>query len=319
MTVEFNQMAWSPELVDDCRHIIRLAVREDLDRGYDWTTVSLVPREALAGAHVVARQDGVVCGIAVAKLVLDEMDIQAEFSARVVDGTSVKKGDILATLRGHARDLLTAERPILNFMGRLSGIASLTARYVAEIKGTKARLYDTRKTIPGWRRLEKFAVHCGGGTNHRTGLFDAILIKDNHLALGRQHFAKHGAGEGGFTPAEAVRHARGFVADQKLQRDMANADSPPMIVEIEVDSLDQLRQVLPETPDIVLLDNMPPPQLAEAVEIRNQMEPSVELEASGNVRLETIRAIAESGVDRISCGALTHSAIAMDVALDWVE
>lgn len=329
MTVEFNQMAWSPELVDDCRHIIRLAVREDLDRGYDWTTVSLVPREAMAGAHIVARQEGVVCGIEVAKLVLDEMDIHAEFTARVVDGTSVKKGDILATLRGHARDLLTVERPILNFLGRLSGIASLTARYVAEIKGTKARLYDTRKTTPGWRRLEKFAVHCGGGTNHRTGLFDAILIKDNHLALGRQHFAKRdiaqrdiaqqGAGEGGFTPAEAVRHAKGFVADQKLRRDMTSADSLPMIVEVEVDSLDQLRQVLPETPDIVLLDNMRPPQLTEAVAIRDQIDPSVELEASGNVRLETIKAIAESGVDRISCGALTHSAIAMDVALDWIE
>lgn len=319
MTVEFNQMAWSPELVDDCRHIIRLAVREDLDRGYDWTTVSLVPREAMAAAQVVAREDGVVCGLAVAELVLDEMDIQAEFASHVVDGTAVKKGDILATLRGHARDLLTAERPILNFMGRLSGIASLTARFVAEIKGTKARLYDTRKTIPGWRRLEKYAVRCGGGTNHRTGLFDAILIKDNHLALGRQHFAKHGAGEGGFTPGEAVRHAKAFIADQKLRRDPADTHSPSMIVEIEVDSLEQLRQVLPESPDIVLLDNMRPPQLAEAVAIRNQLAPLVELEASGGVRLETIKAIAESGVDRISCGALTHSAIAMDVALDWIE
>lgn len=319
MTVEFNQMAWSPELVDDCRHIIRLAVREDLDRGYDWTTVSLVPREAMAAAQVVARENGVVCGLAVAELVLDEMDIEAEFAAHVADGTAVKKGDVLATLRGHARDLLTAERPILNFMGRLSGIASLTARFVAEIKGTKARLYDTRKTIPGWRRLEKYAVRCGGGTNHRTGLFDAILIKDNHLALGRQHFAAHGAGEGAFTPAEAVRHAKSFVADQKLRRDAADNDSPPMIVEVEVDSLEQLRQVLPEGPDIVLLDNMRPPQLAEAVAIRNQMAPSVELEASGGVRFETIKAIAESGVDRISCGALTHSAIAMDVALDWIE
>src|SRR5262249_25063400 len=148
----FNQMVWSPELVDDCRHIIRLAVREDLDRGYDWTTVSLVPREATAVANIVARQDGVVCGIAVAKLVLDEMDIKADFTPRVADGAGVKKGDILATLRGPARDLLTAERPILNFMGRLSGIASITARYVAEIKGTTARLYDLRKTIPGWRR-----------------------------------------------------------------------------------------------------------------------------------------------------------------------
>jgi nicotinate-nucleotide pyrophosphorylase (carboxylating) len=319
MTVEFNQMVWSPELIDDCRHIIRLAVREDLDRGYDWTTVSLVPREATAAAQVVAREDGVVCGVSVAKLVLDEMDIQAEFTARVADGAAVKKGDVLATLRGHARDLLTAERPILNFMGRLSGIASLTAQFVAEIKGTKARLYDTRKTIPGWRRLEKYAVHCGGGTNHRTGLFDAILIKDNHLALGRQHFAKQGAGEGGFTPAEAVRHAKAFIADQKLRRDIAQSDSPPMIVEVEVDSLEQLRQVLPETPDIVLLDNMGPPQLADAVAIRNQLAPTVELEASGGVRLKTVRGIAESGVDRISCGALTHSAIAMDVALDWVE
>lgn len=324
MSVEFNQMSWTPELVDDCRHLIRLAVREDLDSGYDWTTVSLVPREALAAANVVARQDGVVCGLAVAELVLDEMDIEAEFAARVADGTVVKKGEILATLRGHARDLLTAERPILNFLGRLSGIASLTAQFVAAIdvdeqRGTKARLYDTRKTAPGWRRLEKYAVRCGGGTNHRTGLFDAILIKDNHLALGRQHFARNPAGESGFTPAEAVRHARAFVADQKLRRISRDSHSPPMIVEIEVDSLEQLRQVLPEKPDIVLLDNMKPPQLAEAVRIRDQLAPEVELEASGGVRLETVRGIAETGVDRISCGALTHSAIAMDVALDWVE
>jgi nicotinate-nucleotide pyrophosphorylase (carboxylating) len=187
----------------------------------------------------------------------------------------------------------------------LSGIAALTKRYVDAIRGTKSGIYDTRKTTPGWRRLEKYAVSCGGGTNHRTGLYDAILIKDNHLALGRQEGTP-------FSPAESVLRAKEF-----LQRRFAEQSMNLPIVEIEVDTLDQLREVLPTEPDIVLLDNMTPSQLAEAVGIRNSIKPNVQLEASGGITLETVRRVAETGVERISVGALTHSAVSLDFGLDW--
>ena len=312
---DFHQLSWSPQLEEDCRRIVRLAVHEDLDRGYDWTTVCLVPEAARAAAQIVARQPGAIAGLAAVALILDEMDIAAEFEQHVQDGDSVAAGAVLATLRGSARDLLTSERTLLNLLGRLSGIATLTRQYVEAVAGTRARIYDTRKTTPGWRRLEKYAVHCGGGRNHRTGLYDAILIKDNHLAFGRD---EHGAAA--FSPAEAVRRAQSFLAEQTTG-DGAKPGivEAKMLIEIEVDSLDQLREVLPEQPDIVLLDNMPPAMLRQAVQIRDAGNYSSELEASGGVNLQTVRAIAETGVERISSGALTHSAIGLDVALDWVE
>ena len=160
---DFQQQAWNSQLEDDCRQLVRLAVREDLDRQADWTTLSTVPEAAEGAATMVARQTGVIAGLVTAPIVLDEMDIDAEWTAAVQDGASVNAGDPLAYLRGHARDLLTAERLLLNFIGHLSGIASLTATYVNAVQGTTARIYDTRKTTPGWRRLEKYAVHCGGG------------------------------------------------------------------------------------------------------------------------------------------------------------
>ncbi|HTN74228.1 MAG TPA: nicotinate-nucleotide diphosphorylase (carboxylating), partial [Pirellulaceae bacterium] len=193
--------------------------------------------------------------------------------------------------------------------GQLSGIASLTRAYVEAIAGTKARIYDTRKTTPGWRRLEKYAVRCGGGTNHRTGLFDAVLIKDNHLAL-----ASACPDAPARTPAEAVAVARKFLDTMVDDREQRVA----MLVEIEVDSLEQFAQVLPEQPDIILLDNMTPALLRSAVEQRDASGLAVQLEASGGVNLGTVRAIAESGVDRISVGALTHSAACLDIGLDWM-
>src|SRR6476661_7753593 len=186
MDRDFTQMAWSPQIEEDLRRIVRLAVFEELDRGQDWTTISLVPEEVPAGANIVARNEGVIAGVPAVRVVLDEMDIEADYHPLVQDGDAVAAGAIVATIAGAARDLLTSERLVLNLLGRLSGIATLTRQYVEAIAGTKARIYDTRKTTPGWRRLEKYAVHCGGGHNHRTGLFDAILIKDNHLALGRE-------------------------------------------------------------------------------------------------------------------------------------
>ncbi len=303
MVRDFNQVRWDEYLIDDCRQIVRLAVREDLDRHYDWTTVSMVPPGREGQTAVVGRQDGVVAGLAAAELALDEMDVQVRWHATVEDGDAVTAGQCLAELDGDVRDLLTSERLLLNFIGRLSGIASLTRKYVDAVQGTTARIYDTRKTTPGWRRLEKYAVRCGGGQNHRTGLFDAVLIKDNHLALA------------GVLPGDAVRRSREFLKDTFP----TDPDAEPMIIEIEVDTLEQLDNALPASPDIVLLDNMSLDQLREAVTKRNTASPSVQLEASGGVTLQTVRGIAETGVDRISVGALTHSAISLDVGLDWLR
>lgn len=308
MAKDFTQLDWNATLAEDCRRLVRLAVAEDLDRTYDWTTVSLASEDARGSADLAVRKTGVICGLPAAALVLEETNADVKWQALAGDGDAVAAGTIVAKLSGSARDLLTCERTLLNFLGHMSGIASLTRQFVVAVAGTKARIYDTRKTTPGWRRLEKYAVRCGGGHNHRTGLFDAVLIKDNHLALGRQ------SGSGAhYTPAQAVEKARQFV------RNVLAADprAESMIIEVEVDSLDLLRQVLPARPDIVLLDNLTPDLLGQAVAIRNELAPAVELEASGGVNLQTIRAIAESGVERISIGALTHSAPALDVGLDW--
>jgi nicotinate-nucleotide pyrophosphorylase (carboxylating) len=312
MKRDFSQLTWSHQIEEDLRRIVRLAVFEELDRGQDWTTISLVPEEASAAANIVARKAGVIAGLPAVGVVLDEMDIEAQYHPLVENGDAVVAGTVIATLAGAARDLLTSERTILNVLGRLSGIATLTRQYVDAITGTRARIYDTRKTTPGWRRLEKYAVRCGGGHNHRTGLYDAILIKDNHLACGQE--ASSGAA---FAPGEAVRKAKAFLAQQVDGEVPRGAPDPSMIVEIEVDSLAQLRAVLPEQPDIVLLDNMTVEMLREAVAIRDASGCPAELEASGGVNLQTVRAIAETGIERISVGALTHSAASLDVALDW--
>ena len=303
---EFRQIEWDEDVEDDCRQLIRLAVREDLGRLYDWTTVALVGESATGKAQVVARKPGVIAGLPAARVTLDEYDPQIEFKLLAADGDRVEAGQAVAELSGPARSLLTAERPLLNLLGHLSGIATLTAEYVRAAAGTKARILDTRKTTPGWRRLEKYAVRAGGGWNHRLGLFDAILIKDNHLALGAT------AERGRYTPAGAVTKVREFLRD-------LGADDPrrEMIVEVEVDTLDQLAEVLPAKPDIVLLDNLPPAKLRQAVAIRDAADPEILLEASGGIELATVADVAASGVDRISVGALTHSARWFDVGLDW--
>ncbi|MEX2172235.1 MAG: carboxylating nicotinate-nucleotide diphosphorylase [Pirellulales bacterium] len=309
MPTEFNQLNWDEMLADDCRQLVRLAVREDLERGHDVTTVAIVAAGRRGRAAIVAREAGVVCGLRAAETVIDEMDADIELSPQLADGDAVAPEQVVAELAGSARDLLTCERTILNFMGRLSGIATLTREYVqraAQISASETqplvRIYDTRKTTPGWRRLEKFAVHCGGGWNHRTGLFDAVLIKDNHLAL---------ASEAKLSPAAAVELVR------ENLRKMLPDTAAEMVIEVEVDSLAQLHVVLSVAPDVVLLDNMPPATLREAVALRAAIAPSVVLEASGGVNLQTIAAIAATGVDRISVGALTHSARTLDLGIDW--
>lgn len=311
---------WDAALEDDLRQLVRLAVREDLDRHHDWTTAVLVDERAMSTAQVVARKPGTVAGMLGAALTLAEYDKRIEWQPLVEDGTQVDAGTVLADLSGPARSLLTAERPMLNLLGRLSGIATLTRRYVDAVAGTKARVYDTRKTMLGWRRIEKYAVRMGGGANHRIGLYDGILIKDNHLAQGAEQEFDPATGQGSkgrFTPAEAVARSKRFIAERVAELPNERAYWEAMLVEVEVDSLAQLDLVLPERPDVVLLDNMPPAMLTEAVKRRDLAAPGVELEASGGINLTTIRAAAESGVERISVGGLTHSADWWDVGLDW--
>ena len=285
---------------------MKIALFEDTDVAGDLTCLALVPDTAQGSAVVVARTEGVLAGVPLIPLILSAVDHTLVWKSVLKDSEKLTCGTIVGTIRGSARGLLIAERPVLNFLGRLSGIATLTRRYVDTVQSTGVHIYDTRKTTPGWRRLEKYAVACGGGKNHRTGLYDAVLIKDNHLALGQQ-------GSEPFSPAEAVVRAKEFLR-QRLTV-LPVADCP--IVEIEVDTLEQLREVLPVEPDIVLLDNMSPTQIMEAIHIRNAVKPNVQLEASGGINLETVRAVSETGVERISVGALTHSAMSLDFGLDW--
>ncbi|THD50802.1 carboxylating nicotinate-nucleotide diphosphorylase [Phenylobacterium sp.] len=267
--------------------VVQAALAEDLGRAGDVTSQACVPAGARLRAVFASRQSGVVAGLACARLALAALDPSADFKAVVEDGARVGPGDKLAWVEANARALLGAERVGLNLLGRLSGVASLTRAYVDAIKGTGAIIVDTRKTTPGLRALEKYAVRCGGGVNHRFGLDDAILIKDNHIAA---------CGSVG----EAVRRAKA-------------AAGHLMKVEVEVDGLGQLEEALKYGPDVVMLDNFALHELAEAV--RRTAGRAV-LEASGGVTLETVREIAETGVDVISVGALTHSASVLDIGLD---
>ncbi len=280
----------------------------DPDDQLDVTTASTVPDNVKGSASFVSRQDGVVCGVAVSELVVKKINRGLNLEVVRRDGDSLASGDVIAVLSGNAQDILLAERTCLNFMGRLSGISSMTASFVQQVVGTSAKVLDTRKTTPGWRRLEKFSVKCGGGSNHRMGLYDAVLIKDNHLAM-MDALTETPMREVG----EAIDNARKWVS--------ANADRLPngsnTIIQIEVDRIDQFEKAIQHHPDIVLLDNMSNEQLASAVEIRNGKSPKVLLEASGGVNLDTIANIAKTGVDRISVGALTHSSINLDIGLDW--
>lgn len=296
---DYRQVEPDADLEDDCRHLIRLAIREDLDRSLDWTTVRLIPEHRRGRCDVVPRGGGVCAGLVTVPWVLDEMEVDLELETHLQDGEPLPPGRPILSLRGNARDLLTCERLVLNLLSRSCGVATLTARYVAALEGCSARLYDTRKTTPGWRRLEKYAVRMGGGHNHRTGLFDGFLIKDNHLALG------------GIGPGEAVRLAKEWAGGQ------TDFSSVPELVEVEVDSLEQLAEALPQHPDIILLDNFGLDQLREAVRLRDTIAAGVELEASGNVTLATLKPIAETGVERISSGALTHQAVWLDLGMDF--
>jgi nicotinate-nucleotide pyrophosphorylase (carboxylating) len=280
--------------------LLPMAMAEDLDQVGDITTAATIPGEARGAAVLVARSPGVLAGLPVAERLADEFELLADWRAFRGDGDRLEPGTVVARLAGPMRSLLTMERIALNFLQRLSGIATLTARFVAATAGTRAAIYDTRKTTPGWRALEKYAVRCGGGRNHRFGLYDAVLIKDNHLA-----WLAASAGTGEFEPiAAAVATARAFVP-------------AGTVVEVEVDTLQQLEAALRCGPDIILVDNLGPEGMAEAVRRRDLVAPTIRIEASGGISLATVGALAATGVDRISVGALTHSAPALDLAMDY--
>ncbi len=268
---------------------VTAALAEDLGTVGDITTTATVPESAKSKANIVARHDGVISGLDVAAAAFHAVDASLTFTALTADGNHVKSGAAIASIQGKSRGILTGERVALNFLGRMSGIATLTARYVAETDGCRAQIIDTRKTTPGLRAFEKYAVRCGGGANHRVGLYDAILIKDNHIAAA-----------GGL--AQALNAAR------KVAGHMTK-------VEVEVDTLAQLDDVLALGADAVLLDNMSPTDLAKAVAT---VDGRIITEASGGVSLDTVAAIAKTGVDLISVGALTHSAPVLDLGLDFV-
>lgn len=274
----------NPFIIDE---VIDRALAEDLGRAGDITTLATIPAKARARAVIATRAHGVVAGSDLAIAAFRRMDPSIRFDTHLAEGSSVVPGDVVLAVEGPARAILSAERTALNFMGRLSGIATLTAQFVKAISHTNARIVCTRKTTPGLRTLEKHAVRCGGGFNHRFGLDDAILIKDNHIAVA-----------GGVR--EALRAAKAFAGHL-------------VKIEIEVDTLDQLNDVISEGADVVLLDNMTPIMLREAV---GRVAGKMLTEASGGVSLQTVASIAESGVDMISVGALTHSAPVLDLGLD---
>jgi nicotinate-nucleotide pyrophosphorylase (carboxylating) len=280
--------------------LVALALAEDLDEAGDITSAATIPSEARGSALLVARSPGVLAGLPAVERLAAEFGLFEHWRPFRADGDRLEAGTIVARLAGSMRALLAMERVALNFLQRLSGIATLTSRFVVAAADTSAAILDTRKTTPGWRALEKYAVRCGGGRNHRFGLYDAVLIKDNHLA-----WLQASAGSGGGEPiAVAVARARAHVPGGT-------------VVEIEVDSLDQLEVALDCGPDIILVDNLGPEGMAEAVRRRNAVAPSVRLEASGGVSLATVGALAKTGVDRISVGALTHSAPALDLGMDF--
>jgi nicotinate-nucleotide pyrophosphorylase (carboxylating) len=268
--------------------LVKAALAEDLGRLGDVTTTLFVPTGARLKGRVVSRQTGVICGTKLARDVFRAVDPGCRVTINVPDGRPVRPGQQVMEVYG-GRGLLTAERTALNFLQHLCGVATLTARFVAKARGTRARIYDTRKTLPGWRALEKYAVRCGGGVNHRMGLHDAVMLKDNHWAAGGD-------------VAAGVRALR--------------RRHPGMPLIIEADTLSQAKRALELEADVILLDNMGRSSLKRAIALIRRTRPKTQIEISGGVSLETARGLARLGPDRISIGRLTHSAPALDLGLD---
>lgn len=288
--------------------LIELAFAEDLQDVGDITCRSLIAPDAMAHVHVVARAPGVVSGVPVLQQVFTTLDDQVLVEPQIDEGARLQPGTVIARVSGRLPSLLTGERTALNFLTLLSGVATLTEQFVRAVEETPCVILDTRKTFPGYRALQKYAVRCGGGTNHRMGLFDGVLIKDNHLAAWSRERLRQAADSADRVICDAIRDSR------KQAKHLLGRSVP---VEVEVDTLEQLADALTAAPDIVLLDNMEPRELRESVALRDRVSPATRLEASGGIRLETIPAIAATGVDRISVGALTHSAPQLDIGFDW--
>ncbi|MFM7539426.1 MAG: carboxylating nicotinate-nucleotide diphosphorylase [Planctomycetota bacterium] len=285
--------------------LARRALDEDLNspdgRRGDATSLALVPEGLLGQAWFVSRVEGRVAGLPALKRIFELVDSTAEVTITAPEGGSIRPGDRLAKVAGPMRALLAGERTALNFLQRLSGVATQAEKYVRLVNDLACVVLDTRKTTPGWRVLEKYAVRMGGATNHRMGLGDGILIKDNHLAAL--------SGTAVATPAIVARATR--------QAGEYAREHPGLSVEVEVDNLEQFEAVLAAGPDVILLDNFTLEMLKKAVALRDRAMPAVRLEASGGVRLETLRAVAQTGVDRVSIGALTHQATSIDIGLDY--
>lgn len=273
------------------KHLIHLALSEDVGKR-DLTSEAVIENRLSGKAIIVAKQEGIIAGLPVAKMVFQMVNPRIIFNQLKQDGERIKKGEKVASIQGKVKTILAAERTALNFLQRLSGIATLTTKYVEKIKGTRTRILDTRKTTPGLRVLEKYAVKAGGGENHRMGLFDMILIKENHIKAA-----------GGIS--DAIKRARSKYPRQKI--------------EVEVRSLSELREAIESKPDWIMLDNMKIQQMKKAVKMIRSTGPNIKIEASGGINLRNVRKIALTGVDFISVGALTHSAPALDLSLILIE
>jgi len=341
---DFNQNDWGQAHEDDLKRLIAIAISEDFGGLGDLTSQALIPSGIQGRASFYARKEGVIAGLVAVPTCISLIDPALKWFSCCQEGQFVEKGAKLGEFTGPVLSMMTAERLLLNLLSHLCGIATLTQRFVKKVEGTGAKIYDTRKTTLGWRRLDKYAVRCGGGMNHRTGLFDAVLIKDNHLAFGalpgyvldseRSENVTTGLAKTKkycscpehrgdlFSPGEAVCRAKAYlhhlIEEKKAEgiTDVFPGNQIPL-VEIEIDTLDHFEGVLAVKPDIVLLDNMRPELMRNAVQIRNRLHSATELEASGGITLDIVREVAETGVERISVGSLTHSNFSLDIGMDW--
>jgi nicotinate-nucleotide pyrophosphorylase (carboxylating) len=272
----------------DLEPLIDIAIKEDIGKG-DITTNLCLTQKPIVEAQIVANESGIIAGLNIAELVFKKISKKVKFEKKIEDGRKVKKGDVIASIKGDAQTILSSERIALNFLQHLSGIATLTSKFVEVVKPYKAKIYDTRKTIPGLRAIEKYAVKIGGGNNHRFGLYDGILIKDNHIRIA-----------GGITQAL-----------KQIQQNL----TPRMKVEVETKNLDEVKEAVELNVDIIMLDNMSLELIHEAVKIIRESNKDILIEASGKINLDNVTQIAATGVDMISIGALTHSAKALDLSL----
>ncbi len=294
MSVPFpaNRPEFTPAARQAAEQLVTMALAEDFGERGDVTSTLFIDPARQGQVDIGVRKPGALAGLPIVPLVLQQVESSIEWTPRIEDGDRIQPSQVVGTLSGPVQKILMAERTILNFLTHLSGVATLTSRYADLVAGTQARILDTRKTLPGYRLLEKYAVCCGGGENHRMGLYDAVMLKDNHLA------------------SMTHSHPEQIVADVR-----ARYEGIQIIV--EVDRFEQIETVLGWQPDVILLDNMPPDELLKAVQLRDRQASGVQLEASGGITLQTVAEVAQSGVDRISVGEITHSAPSLDLGFDW--